>query len=96
MSTRPASSLALMEDLHSGPAVEVTLALRPATLARIDTLCEACKPVEMTREKMLQLMVETGVLYWESNAGADGAEDVALAPAGGANLDGTGGDHGRN
>lgn len=46
--------------------VEVKLHIRADTLAQIDAFCEATKPLEMPRERMLLLMVQTGILYWES------------------------------
>jgi hypothetical protein len=56
--------------------VEVALEIRADTLDRIDALCESCKPVEITREKMLRLMVQTGMIYWEANTEELAAEEA--------------------
>jgi hypothetical protein len=56
--------------------VEITLEIRADTLARIETLCEECRPVEITREKMLRLMVQTGMIYWEANSEELAAEEA--------------------
>jgi hypothetical protein len=61
--------------------VEVVLEIRADTLAQIDDLRETCKPVEITREKMLRLMVQTGIVYWEANSEALGAEEEEATAA---------------
>jgi hypothetical protein len=71
-SQRTAQSIAFtgtcVDEPASGtvPMVEVKLHIRADTLAQIDAFCEATKPLEMPRERMLLLMVQTGILYWES------------------------------
>jgi len=52
-------------DASPAPMVEVTFQISASTLAQIDALCEACKPLEINRDKLLRIMVETGILYWE-------------------------------
>jgi hypothetical protein len=71
-----ARALALMDSpfQNSAPMVEITVSIRADTLAKMDALCEGCKPAEMTREKMLRLMVQTGILYWENQSEADSPE----------------------
>lgn len=76
---RSACAIALMDSpVHDQtPMVEINLAIRADTLARVDAFCEACKPGEITREKMLRIMVQTGLLYWESEQESGPAEDGA-------------------
>jgi hypothetical protein len=78
-SKRSARALALMDSpvQDQTPMVEITFEIRTDTLAQIDALCEACKPVEVTREKMLRILVQTGLLYWESEPEGERAEDEA-------------------
>jgi hypothetical protein len=77
-SKQTACALALMDTpvQNSVPMVDVTVPIRTDTLEKIDALCEACKPVEMTREQMLRLMVQTGLLYWENQSETDSSEPV--------------------
>ena len=73
-----ARALALMDspDQNSVPMVAVTVPFRADTLAKIDALGEGCNSAEMTREKMLRLMVQTGILYWENQPETDSCETV--------------------
>jgi hypothetical protein len=63
-----ARSLALMNSDVQNPApmVEITFPITADMLERIEALREACKPVETTRETMLRAMVQTGIVFWES------------------------------
>lgn len=66
-----ARALALMDTRVHGlgastaPMVDVTFPIRADALAWIDALCNACAPLEMPREKMLRMLVQTGIMYWE-------------------------------
>jgi hypothetical protein len=45
--------------------ITVKLPLRAETLKRVDALCKECKPRRVTREMMLRLLVQTGLIYWD-------------------------------
>jgi hypothetical protein len=77
-SKRSPRALALKDSPVHDPAsmVEITFEIRADALTRIDALCEACKPVEITRPKMLRIMVQTGILYWESQPESGNSEEV--------------------
>jgi hypothetical protein len=49
--------------------IAVTLHLRADTLATVDAFCRGCERGGMDRDKMLRLLVETGIIYWQVQEG---------------------------
>ncbi len=50
------------------PYVNVRLPLSAEMLAQVDELCDSCKPLPVPRERMLRILIQTGLLYWGSGS----------------------------
>ncbi len=46
--------------------VALSLHLPSDTLASVDSLCRACKTEGVTRDKMVDVLLVTGITYWQA------------------------------
>jgi hypothetical protein len=56
---------------EDGGYVSVTVPLRAETVAKIEELRDSCAPATMTREAMLRVLIETGLIHWTIGAVKD-------------------------